>query len=64
MRATLAVMIWMAAWWLTEATAIATTALLPLIVFPLFGIRTVREAAAEYAHPMIFLFLGGFLIAL
>ncbi len=64
MRATMAVMVWMAVWWLTEATAIATTALLPLVLFPMLRVRTMHESAAEYAHPLIFLFLGGFLIAL
>lgn len=63
-RATLAVMSWMAVWWLTEAIDIAATALLPLVVFPLVGAASMKAAAAPYAHPMIFLFMGGFLLAL
>lgn len=63
-RATTAVMIWMATWWLTEAIHISATALLPLVLLPTFAIATIREAAAPYADPMIFLFLGGFLLAL
>lgn len=63
-RATLAMLVWMAAWWLTEAVDLAATALLPLATFPLLGIAGIREAAVPYADPMIYLFLGGFLIAL
>jgi sodium-dependent dicarboxylate transporter 2/3/5 len=63
-RATLAVMVWMATWWLTEAIDIAATALLPLVLFPLFGARTMSETAAPYASDLIYLFLGGFVLAL
>jgi solute carrier family 13 (sodium-dependent dicarboxylate transporter), member 2/3/5 len=52
----------MAAWWITEALPIPATALLPLVLFPLFGIASARDAAAPYADPVIFLFLGGFII--
>lgn len=54
----------MAVWWATDAVPSAVTALLPLACFPLFGIVDMRSAAAPYAHPTIFLFLGGFLVAL
>lgn len=60
---TAAVGAWMALWWMTEATALAVTALLPLILFPLLGLRGLEETAAAYANPLIFLFLGGFLLA-
>ena len=50
--------------WLTEAIPVAATALLPLVVFPLLGIASIDETAAPYANPIIFLFLGGFLIGL
>src|SRR5690606_19978494 len=56
-RATLAVMLWMALWWLLEAVHITVTALLPLALFPLFGIANMSQAAAPYANPLIFLFL-------
>ena len=59
-----AVTVWMAVWWMTEAVPIAATALLPLVLFPLLGIPPGGGVAAQYAHPMIFLFLGGFLLAL
>lgn len=63
-RATLAVLVWMAIWWLTEAIDLAATALLPLAVFPVLGAADIEGAAAPYADPMIFLFMGGFLIAI
>lgn len=53
----------MAVWWMTEAIPIPATALLPLIFFPLLDIANIRAAAAPYANPLIFLFLGGFIIA-
>ena len=63
-RVTLAVMAWMAIWWLTEAINISATALLPLVLLPLFHASSMRATAAPYAHPLIFLFMGGFLLAL
>jgi len=54
---------WMATWWLTEAIPLSATALLPLVVLPLLGVHEIGEAAAPYANPVIFLFLGGFLVA-
>lgn len=54
----------MAIWWMTEAIPIPATALIPLAVFPLVGAGSIRETAAPFADPIIFLFLGGFLIAL
>ena len=56
--------IWMAIWWSTEAVPVAATALLPLLVLPAMGLAPLAKAAAPYANPLIFLFLGGFLIAL
>ena len=63
-RASAALGAWMAIWWLTEATDLAATALLPLAVLPLVGASTIRDAAAPYAHELIFLFMGGFLLSL
>ncbi|HYC85477.1 MAG TPA: DASS family sodium-coupled anion symporter [Chryseosolibacter sp.] len=51
-------------WWVTEAVPMPVTALLPLLLFPFLGVMTAREAAGPYADPIIFLFMGGFLIAL
>jgi sodium-dependent dicarboxylate transporter 2/3/5 len=53
----------MATWWVTEAIPIPATALLPLALFPLLGVADIREAAEPFANPIIYLFLGGFLIA-
>lgn len=54
----------MAVWWVTEPIPIPVTSLLPLVLFPLLGIASMGEASAPYGDPLIFLFLGGFLIAL
>ena len=63
-RATTALAVWMAVWWMTEAVELYATALLPLVALPMTGAASVRAAAAPYAHELIFLFMGGFLIAL
>ncbi len=62
-RATAGIAVWMALWWLSEAIPVYATALLPLVLFPLSGATNMTDAAKPYAHPLIFLFLGGFLIA-
>ncbi|TVP46084.1 MAG: DASS family sodium-coupled anion symporter, partial [Gemmatimonadales bacterium] len=54
----------MATWWMTEAIPIPATALLPLVLFPALGVLSMSAAAAPFANPLIFLFLGGFLLAL
>lgn len=53
----------MAVWWITEAVPIPATALLPVVLLPLLGVADVHAAAAPYANPVIFLFLGGFVLA-
>ena len=63
-RATLALMVWMAGWWLTEAVDIEVTALLPIATFPLLGIAPLSKVLAPYAADVIFLFMGGFIIGL
>ncbi|MDX1628828.1 MAG: SLC13 family permease, partial [Fulvivirga sp.] len=55
---------WMITWWATEAIPIPATALLPIVVLPLLNIFEIGEATAPYASPIIFLFMGGFIIAL
>jgi len=54
----------MAVFWIAEPIPIPATALLPLVLFPLLGLAGIDDAAAPYANPVIFLFLGGFVIAL
>lgn len=60
---TLIVAFVMAVLWITEIIPLPATALLPLILFPLLNIASIKSAAAPFAHPLIFLFLGGFIIA-
>jgi solute carrier family 13 (sodium-dependent dicarboxylate transporter), member 2/3/5 len=60
----LAVVVLMAIWWMGEGTSITVTALLPLVLFPLLGILSSKEVAPNYSNHLVFLFLGGFMIAL
>lgn len=62
-HATLAIGTLMAIWWITEAIPISATALIPVILFPIFGVGTVAQTTSPYANPVIFLFLGGFILA-
>jgi len=61
---TAAVAILMATWWITEAIPIAATSLIPIVLFPVLGISPIGDATAPYANPLIFLFMGGFIIAI
>ncbi len=61
---TAAVGLWMAVWWATEAIPVPVTAFLPIVVFEPLGISSIRDAAAPYANPTIYLVLGGFMMAL
>lgn len=56
--------LWMILWWITEAVSISVTALIPLTFYPLFGIMNIKDVASNYGHPIVFLFLGGFIMAL
>ena len=58
------VALWLVVWWMTEAVPLPVTALLPLVLFPVLGVFSISESAAPYASPIVFLFMGGFLIAL
>ena len=55
---------WMAVWWVTECVPISVTALLPIVVFPLTGGMDLSTTTAAYGHKLVFLFVGGFMIAL
>ena len=59
-----AVAVWMAVWWITDVIPVYVTAMLPLALFPLLGTATVEDAAGAYGDPLIFLFFGGFILAL
>lgn len=63
-RATAGVALWMGLWWMTEVIPLYATALLPLVLLPVLGAASMKEAAAPYGHDLIFLFLGGFILAL
>ena len=61
---TLAATAWIGTWWILEPIAIPATSLLPLVLLPMTGARPAREVAGLYFNDLIFLLLGGFLLAL
>ena len=63
-KSVLGVTVWIAIWWITEAIPIEVTALMPLILFPLTGGLGLKETGAAYGHKFIFLFVGGFSLAI
>ena len=63
-KAILASTIWIAIWWITEAAPISVTALLPIILFPLTGGLDLKTTTAAFGHKFIFLFIGGFILAI
>jgi sodium-dependent dicarboxylate transporter 2/3/5 len=60
----IAVALWMVLWWITEAVSISVTSLLPLLLFPLFKVMPIADVGANYGSPIVFLFFGGFILAL
>jgi sodium-dependent dicarboxylate transporter 2/3/5 len=60
----MAVGLWMITWWITEAVPNPVAAMLPLILFPALGIMNMAESATPFANPAVFLFMGGFMIAM
>ena len=60
---TAAIGVLMAVWWATEAVPIAITALLPIVLFPIFGVASIEDTVPPYANKVTFLFLGGFIVA-
>ncbi|WP_339715930.1 DASS family sodium-coupled anion symporter [uncultured Kriegella sp.] len=60
----IAVALWMVIWWITEAVSISVTALLPIVLFPILNVMTAADVGANYGSPIIFLFFGGFVLAL
>ncbi|AIA73491.1 anion transporter [Halomonas campaniensis] len=63
-RMVLATTLWVAVWWITEAIPIPATSLLPIVLLPITGALESSAVTAAYGNPIIFLFLGGFMIAL
>lgn len=62
-KAVLASTLWISLWWVTEAIPIEATSLLPIILFPLTGAVNIESTTAAYGNKIIFLFLGGFILA-
>ena len=62
-RIVLASTFWMGSWWVTEAIPIYVTALLPLVIFPSLNVTDLGETSANYTDRIVFLFLGGFILA-
>ncbi len=60
----IAVALWMIVWWISEAVSISVTALLPLFLFPLLKVMPIEDVGANYGSPIVFLFFGGFVLAL
>ncbi len=58
-----AITLWIIIWWLTEAIPIPATALIPIPFFPALGVGSLKSIAASYAHPLLLMFLGGFMLA-
>lgn len=63
-QAVMACTAWIAIWWVTEAVPIAAAALLPIVLFPLTGALDMKTTVTGYSHPYIFLFIGGFMLAI
>lgn len=63
-NAVLASVSWVAIWWITEAVSISVTALLPIVLFPLTGGLDLNQTTASYGHKYIFLYIGGFILAI
>jgi sodium-dependent dicarboxylate transporter 2/3/5 len=62
--AVIAIGAWMVCWWITEAVSISVTSLLPLLLFPLLKVMNIDDVGANYGSPIVFLFFGGFVLAL
>ena len=60
----IATALWMVCWWITEAVSISVTSLLPLLLFPLFKVMPLGDVGVNYGSPIVFLFFGGFVLAL
>lgn len=62
--AVMAITVWISVWWVTEAIPLPATSLLPIILFPLMGILRLDETTSSYGQPIVFLYIGGFLLAI
>ncbi len=62
--AVLACTLWVAIWWVFEVTDISVTSLLPIVIFPLSGAMDLSRTTASYGHKYLFIYMGGFIIAM
>lgn len=63
-NAVLATTLWVAIWWIFEVVPIAVTAMLPIILFPISGAMKLSETTASFGHKYVFLYIGGFILAI
>jgi sodium-dependent dicarboxylate transporter 2/3/5 len=62
--AVMAVTVWIAVWWVSESVPLPVTSLLPIILFPLLKVSAIGDTTSAYGHPLVFLYIGGFLLAI
>ena len=62
--AVMAVTVWISVWWITESVPLPVTSLLPIILFPLLKVSPIVDTTSAYGHPLVFLYIGGFLLAI
>lgn len=62
--AVMAVTVWISVWWVTESVPLPVTSLLPIILFPLLKVSPIVDTTSAYGHPLVFLYIGGFLLAI
>lgn len=62
--AVIGIAVWMIVWWISELVPMGITALIPVVAFPLLGISTTAATIANFANPTLYLFLGGFMLAI
>lgn len=62
--AVMAVTVWISVWWISESVPLPVTSLLPIILFPLLKVSAIGDTTSAYGHPLVFLYIGGFLLAI
>jgi sodium-dependent dicarboxylate transporter 2/3/5 len=60
----MAATVWISVWWISEAVPLPVTSLLPIILFPILGVSAIGDTTSAYGHPLVFLYIGGFLLAI
>jgi sodium-dependent dicarboxylate transporter 2/3/5 len=63
-QAVMAVTVWISVWWITESVPLPVTSLLPIILFPILKVSAIGAITSAYGHPLVFLYIGGFLLAI